>query len=218
MTLCVLATGNRHKLAELAAMLEAAGVALEVVSPLRFGEMPEIAETGTSFGANAVLKATGIAAWLEGRGCPGDALVLADDSGLCVDVLGGEPGVRSARFAGEPSDDGNNNARLVAELRARGVTRSPAHYACVLALVRVDGGAPAGQGAATVCFEGRWDVEVRTEARGEGGFGYDPHAWIDDGARTVAELGGADKAARSHRGHALRALVAWWADGASRGR
>ena len=211
MTLCVLATGNRHKLAELAALLEAAGVALEVVSPKRFGVPPEIEETGTSYGANAVLKATGVAQWLAERGCPGDALVLADDSGLCVDVLGGAPGVRSARFGGDPSDDANNNARLVAELRARGVTCGAAHYACVLALVQVEGGAPAGQGGSAVCFEGRWDVEVRVDARGSGGFGYDPHAWIDGGARTVAELGASDKAARSHRGHALRALLAWWA-------
>src|SRR5690606_17778064 len=143
-------------------------------------------------------KARAIAAWLAGRGEPGATRVLADDSGICVEVLGGAPGVRSARFAGDQATDAQNNAKLVEELTARAVDRSPAHYVCVLALVRVDE-RPVGidaprleEGAAV--FDGRWDVEVCTRARGTGGFGYDPHAWLDHGARTVAELSPREKA------------------------
>ncbi len=205
----VLATGNRHKLAELDEMLAEAGVDLEAATPREFGDPPEVIEDGTTFAANAEKKARALAAWLRARGCRGDTLVLADDSGLCVDALGGGPGVTSARFAGEPSDDAANNLKLVQELRANDRTASSAHYACVLALMRVDGEAIDGT-RDVVHFEGRWDVEVRVEARGHGGFGYDPHAWIDGGARTVAELGQASKATRSHRGEALRALVRWW--------
>ncbi|MBK6917057.1 MAG: non-canonical purine NTP pyrophosphatase [Deltaproteobacteria bacterium] len=204
--LLVVATGNRHKLAELDAMLRGA---VEVAPASAFGEPPTIEETGERFVANAVLKAEGIAVWLRGRDVPGDACVLADDSGISIDALAGAPGVISARWAGEPSDDAANNRKLVAELRARGLEASAAHYTCVLALVRVDGRRLPG-GEALECFEGRWDVEVRTAARGAGGFGYDPHAWLDGGACTVAELGADDKAARSHRGIALRRLLEWW--------
>ncbi len=202
----VVASGNRHKVGELRSMLAAQGV--DVVGLDAFSDAPEIEESAPDFDGNAKLKAFGIADWLAERGEVGETWVLADDSGICVDALEGGPGVRSARFAGEPSDDAKNNTRLVDELRARGLDRSAAHYVCVLALVRVDGG-PLPDGHAIATFEGRWDVEVRTVARGTGGFGYDPHAWIEDGARTVAELGAAEKAGMSHRGAAFAALVAW---------
>jgi XTP/dITP diphosphohydrolase len=90
-----------------------------------------------------------------------------------------------------------------AALTRAGLDRSAAHSHCVLALVQVGGGP-------VHLFEGRWDVEVRVQSRGSGGFGYDPHAWIDDGARTVAELDRAARAEVSHRGRALRSLVAGW--------
>lgn len=207
----VLASGNRHKLIEIAAILREQVGSIEVLAPDRFGTPPAIDEHAPDFAGNAALKARGIAAFVAAAD-PGQAArtwVLADDSGICVDVLDGAPGVISARFAGESSDDAANNAKLVAELRARGVDRSPAHYVCALALVRADGGELPG-GGTLASFAGRWDVEVRCEARGRGGFGYDPHAWIDAGARTVAELAAADKARASHRAAALRALVAWW--------
>ncbi len=209
--LLVVATGNRHKLRELAAMVESS-LGLQVQPASAFGSPPEIEESGTSFVANAVLKAEGLAAWLRTRDCPGDACVLADDSGLSIDALGGAPGVTSARWAGEPCDDAANNRKLVDELRARGLDHSPAHYSCVLALVRVDG-RRLGGGETLECFEGRWDVTVRATARGDGGFGYDPHAWIERPGHepcTVAELEPAAKAALSHRGIAMRRLVAWW--------
>ena len=175
-----------------------------------FENPPEIAETADTFQGNAGLKARGIASWLAQQGEPGDTVVLADDSGICVDALGGAPGVHSARFAGEQADDAANNARLVQELRARGRSSSSAHYSCALALVRVDA-APMGPDAdaqGVHYFEGRWSVQVRTDARGTGGFGYDPHAWVGPN-HTVAELSAAQKAAKSHRGEALRHLLAW---------
>jgi XTP/dITP diphosphohydrolase len=204
----VVASGNRHKVLELSAMLR--DLDAEVVGlDGAYAGAPEIEESAPDFAGNAELKAKGIAAWLAGRGEPGTTWVLADDSGICIDALGGGPGVRSARFAGEPSDDAANNRKMVDELRARGVERSAAHYACVLALVRVDGAAlPDGRTVAR--FEGRWDVEVRTEARGSGGFGYDPHAWLEGGTRTVAELATAQKRRASHRGAAFAALLSWW--------
>jgi XTP/dITP diphosphohydrolase len=227
----VVASGNAHKVAELDRMLRRTVPTLEVAGLRGFGEPPEIAETANDFAGNARLKAEGFAAWLRPRGEAGDTVVLADDSGVCVEALGGGPGVRSARFAGEDASDEENNDKLVRELRARGLERSAGHYRCVLALTRVDGEPWADAGASRL-FEGRWDVELRVVRRGSGGFGYDPHAWLvaGDGAggagaggvvepagpapgvtpdRTVAELAPDEKAAISHRGKALRALLAW---------
>lgn len=186
-------------------MLKAAWGQVDVRGLDAFEDAPQVEETATTFEGNAALKARGIADYLAAKGEPPDTLVLADDSGLSVDALDGGPGVYSARFSGEGATDASNNAKLVEELRARGLQSSAAHYACVLALCRVDG-ASLGQGA-MLHFEGRWPVEVRIAARGDGGFGYDPHAWIDDGTRTVAQLGQDEKAGRSHRGEALRALL-----------
>jgi XTP/dITP diphosphohydrolase len=195
----VVASSNRHKVGELRAML--APLVFDAVGLDRFEGVPAFEETADTFAGNARIKAEGTATWLEANDALRGAWVLADDSGICVDALGGAPGVLSARFAGPDATDEQNNARLVAELRHRGLDRSAAHYACVLALV--------GARPQTLLFEGRWPVEVRTEARGTGGFGYDPHAWIDDGRRTVAELELQEKARVSHRGRALEGLRRW---------
>ncbi len=204
MTLVVVATSNPHKLAELRGMIGAAVPSAEVVSASAFGPPPAVEESGATFEANAAIKARAYDAWLEARGAPRPRFVIADDSGICVDALGGAPGVRSARFAGEGASDADNNRALVRALEARGLRASPAHYACVLALLerRADGSTDLR------AFEGRFDVEVRVTPRGSGGFGYDPHAYLPDG-RTVAELDPAEKNERSHRGRALRALVAY---------
>lgn len=215
----VLATANPHKVEEMAAML--AELPLTVHAAGALGPAPVIVEDQDSFVVHAVLKARGIARWLQGRGEPGDTLVLADDSGICVDALDGAPGVDSAVFAGPAGDSAANNAHLVAQLAARGRERSPAHYVCVLALTRVDAAPlPRLPGAAPSepdlgIFLARWDGEIRQERRGTGGFGYDPHFWIagPDGAGadvqvTAAELAPADKHARSHRGQAVRLLLA----------
>jgi XTP/dITP diphosphohydrolase len=201
-TRLVVASGSRHKVAELAQLLADAQPGLDVVGLAAFEDAPTIAETADSFAGNATLKARGIADWLRGRGEPGQTWVLADDSGLCVDALDGSPGVRSARFAGDDATDEANNARLVETFRELGVRSSPGHYVCVLALTRV------GDDAVHL-YRGRWDVDVRSEARGTGGFGYDPHAWLETG-HTVAELARTEKSSVSHRGRALRALCATW--------
>lgn len=210
----VLASNNAHKVAELSQMFDdalGAGVCTVVglkQCPKHYGAAPAIAETASDFEGNAVLKARGIAAWLASNREPGGTRVLADDSGVCVDGLDGAPGVHSARFSGQASDQANN-AKLVEALAARGLTESPAHYACVLALCRVDGRSLKGS-EKTRRFSGRWDVLAKAEARGEGGFGYDPHCWLLDEDRTVAELSPEAKAALSHRGAAFKALVSWW--------
>ena len=211
----VLATGNPHKVEELAAIVRAAGLALEVRSARSLGPAPAIAEDQGSFVAHALVKALGIAVWLKERGEPGATLVLADDSGLCVAALDGLPGVDSAIFAGPQGDDVANNAKLVAELRARGLSESPAHYVCVLALTRVDGaplpalpGSEPGPSPAVRLFSGRWDGAVRTEPRGAGGFGYDPYFWPAGSERSSAELPAHEKNARSHRGQATTRLLA----------
>jgi XTP/dITP diphosphohydrolase len=203
----VVASGNHHKVDELRRLL--AQHDAEVLGLDRFPNVPSIEESAPDFAGNAKLKAFGVADWLAEQGEPGTTWVLADDSGICIDALDGAPGVKSARFAGEPSDDAANNRKMVDELQRRGIDRSPAHYVCALALVRVDGAA-LPDGHAIAMFDGRWDVEVRTAARGTGGFGYDPHAWLAGGERTVAELTHDEKATASHRGAAFAALVAWW--------
>lgn len=210
----VLATANPHKVAELAAIVRAAGLPVEVTSARALGPAPEIPEDLGSFVAHATLKARGVAAWLRGRGEAGRTLVLADDSGLCVDALGGAPGVDSALYAGRQGDDAGNNAKLQRELLARGLERSPAHYVCVLALTRVDEAPlPAVAGATrgedeVLLFEARWEGEVRVAPRGVGGFGYDPHFWPRGSEASVAELPAALKNAASHRGQATASLLA----------
>lgn len=221
----VVASGNQHKVVELAAMIreamaETMGQGVQVWGLTecgeRYGSVPDIEETAPDFSGNATLKAEGIAAWLRDAGEPGATWVLADDSGVCVDALDGAPGVLSARFCGHHGSDAANNDKLVEELTARGLTESRARYMCVLALCRVDGGPLDPEGAAgTLHFEGRWEVMARTQPRGTGGFGYDPHCWLlaPDGTvedRTVAELPADEKAALSHRGAAFRELFTWW--------
>ena len=215
----VLATANPHKVEEMAAILAAAGLPMTVYAARDLGPAPTIVEDQDSFLKHATLKARGIARWLAGRGELGATLVLADDSGVCVDALNGGPGVDSAVFAGPQADDAANNAHLLAELAARGLERSPAHYVCLLALTRVDGAPlPSLPGAEPSeadlgIFVGRWDGEIRRARAGNGGFGYDPHFWIPglggpDGSRSVAELAPDEKHARSHRGQAVRRLLA----------
>jgi len=212
----VLATANPHKVEEMAAMLAAAGLPLTVHAARSLGPAPTIVEDQDTFLEHAALKARGIARWLAGQGEPGETLVLADDSGVCVDALDGAPGVHAAVFAGPDADDAANNAHLLAELAARGLERSPAHYVCLLALTRVDGAAlPVLPGAEPSdpdlgIFVGRWDGEIRRATDEAGGFGYDPHFWISgpDGERSVAQLAPNEKHARSHRGQAVRRLLA----------
>jgi XTP/dITP diphosphohydrolase len=186
----VVATGNAHKLGEIRAILR--GLDVQLVSMREF-DLPEPVEDGETFEANALIKARACAA---ATGLP----AIADDSGLEVDALGGAPGVRSARYAGEPADDGANNARLVAELAGVPGEERTARFVCAAALVE-----PGGR---EHVVRGTMEGHVVDERRGEHGFGYDPHFVADaagDG-RTNGELTPAEKDAISHRGAAFRRL------------
>ena len=193
MTRLVLASGNRGKVSELAAIL--ADFAVEVVAQTELGVVP-VEETGTTFAANALLKARHAAA---ATGAP----ALADDSGLEVDALGGAPGVYSARYAGESATDEANNARLLADLAGCAVPRT-ARYRCVLAFVRhADDPEP-------LLASGSWEGAIATAPRGSGGFGYDPLFLVagDPAGRTAALLDPDEKNRLSHRAQALQALRA----------
>lgn len=182
----VLATRNAGKTAELRRILAGTDVTLLDAADV---DLPDVEETGTTFEDNALLKARAGAA---ACGLP----CVADDSGLEVDALGGEPGVRSARYAGAHGDD-EANLRLVLE-RMRGVERRDARFVCVAALATPDGREWTTRGA----IEG----SLTAEPRGTGGFGYDP-IFVPVGLRqTTAELSAEDKDAISHRGQAFRAL------------
>ncbi len=155
----------------------------------------EAEEPHPTFVENAIAKARHAA---RASGLP----ALADDSGICVDALGGAPGVHSARWAalaGGPKGDAANNARLLRELA--GVADRSAYYVCVLVLLR------SADDPQPLIAEGVWRGRVVDEPRGSGGFGYDPHFLLPGLGRTVAELSAAQKHAASHRGQATRLLV-----------
>ena len=186
----VLASGNAGKLREFKRLLEPLGI--DVVAQAELGIEPAD-EPHVTFIENAIAKARHASAL-------SNLAALADDSGVCVDALGGAPGVRSARFAGEPVSDARNNRALVDALH--GVADRRAHYYCVLALVRrADDPEP-------IIAEGVWRGTIVDVPRGSGGFGYDPHFMDAESGLTGAELPLARKNALSHRGHAMRRLIA----------
>jgi XTP/dITP diphosphohydrolase len=185
----VLASNNEGKLREFRRLL--APLAIDVVAQAELG-IAEAPEPHATFVENALAKARHASA-------ASGLAALADDSGICVDALGGAPGVISAHYAGEPRSDARNNAKLVAALQ--GVADRRAHYACVLVLVRrADDPEP-------VIAEGRWHGRVIDSPRGDGGFGYDPHFEDAASGLTGAEMALGDKNAVSHRGIAMRALI-----------
>ncbi|MBI4583083.1 MAG: RdgB/HAM1 family non-canonical purine NTP pyrophosphatase [Planctomycetes bacterium] len=202
-------TGNRHKVEEIAALL--AALPLEVTGCERLPRQPAVAETGATFEENAALKALAFAraaGELPREERP--RWVLADDSGLCVDALGGAPGIHSARYAASPGSAGNspaeaNNRKLLEALRDVPPERRGARFACALALVEVPG--KAGE-EPQVAFTARGECRGRIieAGRGQGGFGYDPLFLIPDLGLTFAELPAVEKNRRSHRGRALRRL------------
>ena len=186
----VIASTNPGKIAEVRQIL--AGLPLVLLTSDDLGGWPEIEETGDTYLANALLKARAVAA-VTGKAA------LADDSGIEVDALDGAPGVRSARFSGEQASDEDNNAKLIESLDGVPSERRGARYRCVAVLVTPDGEEIAGIGSC----EGR----IGTEARGTGGFGYDPWFLPEGYSRTMAELTAEEKHAISHRGKALRGLA-----------
>src|ERR1700682_5888901 len=185
----VLASNNSGKLREFRRLLTPVGI--EVSAKAELG-IEEIAEPHHTFVENALTKArhTSRLAHLP---------ALADDSGICVDALNGAPGVQSARFAGEPTSDARNNAKLVEKLA--GVADRRAHYYCMLALMRH------GDDPEPILAEGRWDGTIIDLPRGGGGFGYAPHFLDPATGMTGAELPLARKNELSHRGRAMRSLL-----------
>jgi XTP/dITP diphosphohydrolase len=185
----VLASNNAGKLKEFNEILGAIGFELH---PQKEFNVPEAEEPFATFVENALTKARHAARL---TGLP----ALADDSGICVNALGGAPGVYSARYAGEPKSDARNNEKLIADLASH--ADKSAYFYCVLVYVRhADDPQP-------VIADGQWHGEIVAEAAGGGGFGYDPHFFVPSLGKRAAELSAAEKNGLSHRGQALRALV-----------
>ena len=185
----VLASGNPGKLKEFRQMLEPAGYRIVPQSDYHVNEADEPYFT---FIENALAKARHVSGLTKKP-------ALADDSGLCVDVLGGKPGVLSARYAGEPKSDDRNNARLIADLA--GFPDKTANYYCVLVYVR------SADDPQPIIADGRWFGRIVDTPRGTNGFGYDPYFWVPEFGKTAAELTPDEKNSHSHRGMALRALL-----------
>ncbi len=186
----VIASNNAGKLREFGALLAPFDFAAVPQAELAIAEAPEPFAT---FVENALAKARHAA---RQSGLP----ALADDSGICVSALGGAPGVHSARFAGEPRSDARNNQRLIAALEDEDDRR--AFYYCVLVLLQhADDPHP-------LIADGEWHGEIVEAARGDGGFGYDPHFFLPDQGCTAAELPADVKNRISHRGQAMQALAA----------
>lgn len=194
----VLATHNRNKTGQIALALAGRYAVRDLYAP-DLAHLPEVEETGVTFAENAALKAVTIS-----RVLPADTLVLADDSGICVDALDGGPGVYSARYSGPGATAERNNAKLLATLEDLGAMEQAqrgAHYVCVLVL--------AGGGKVLHTTEGRVDGYLLKKPRGTMGFGYDP-LFVPIGRedeRTFAELTDAEKLPFNHRGKALAAMV-----------
>jgi len=186
----VLASGNEGKLREFRRLL--APLEISVVAQAELG-IAEADEPHGTFVENALAKARHASRLAR-------LPALADDSGVCVAALSGAPGVQSARYAGEPRSDRRNNEKLIADLA--GIADRSAHYYCVLALLRH------GEDPEPILAEGRWDGTIIDAPRGTGGFGYDPYFLDAETGLTGAELPPAQKNARSHRGRAMRALIA----------
>ena len=184
----VVATGNAGKLAEFSQLL---GERFSLISQ-RDLQVEEAEENGLSFVENALIKARNAA--LQ-TGLP----ALADDSGLCVDALGGAPGIYSARYAGAGAKDADNNAKLLRDLAD--IRQRKAHFHCALVFVRHP------EDPAPIICEGRWLGEVVDTPRGDNGFGYDPHFFIPELNKCAAELPPEQKNRLSHRGLAVSQLV-----------
>jgi XTP/dITP diphosphohydrolase len=186
----VIASNNAGKLREFSALLAPLGI--DAVAQGTLG-VSEADEPFLTFVENALAKARHAS---RATGLP----ALADDSGICAEALAGAPGVRSARYAGEPKSDARNNAKLIADLAAHANRR--AHYVAALVLVRhADDPEP-------LIAMGRWAGEVIDTPKGDGGFGYDPYFWLTEEGCTAAQLAPERKNAISHRGQALASLVA----------
>ena len=188
----VLATGNKGKVKELARMLSC--LDFEVLPQSEF-DVTEVAETGTTFVENAIIKARHAA---KQTGLP----AIADDSGLAVHSLGGEPGVYSARYSGDQATDRSNITKLLDAMSGIPKEKRQAKFLCVLVFMRhTDDPTP-------IICQGEWHGEIMTEQQGENGFGYDPIFWVEEQNCSSAQLSPEQKNTLSHRGKALKLLLA----------
>lgn len=182
----IIATKNRKKLEEIEHILR--DLKLEISSLADYSKLPRIIENGNTFKANAIKKAVKIAHFTG-------ELVLGEDSGLCVDALGGAPGVKSARFSGRDKSDDKNNIKLLRLLGSMPFSKRKAHYVCAVALADKDG--------FIGVVEGKCNGVIGFEVKGKAGFGYDPLFVIPKYKKTFGELGVRIKHRMSHRYHAL---------------
>ena len=191
-TTVVVATGNAHKVTEIEAIAPVMpGVTFYALGEL--GDFPDPVENGDTFTENAIIKAQ---AALDETGLP----AVADDSGLVVDALGGEPGIMSARWAGVHGDDARNNAKMMREMEGVPDEKRTARFHSSVVLIRPDGSVVTG--------EGDCEGKIGYEPEGTNGFGYDPLFWpVDTPGRSMADLEPAEKNAISHRFHALTELA-----------
>jgi XTP/dITP diphosphohydrolase len=185
----VIASNNAGKLSELRHLLEPLGI--EVLPQSQF-KVSEVDEPHRTFLENAIVKARHAC---KRTGLPS----LADDSGICVNALNGQPGVLSARYSGEPKSDERNNLKLIDALSSQ--ADRGAHYYCVLVLLRH------AEDPQPIIADGSWHGEIVPDKRGDGGFGYDPHFYLPDLGKTAAELPMEQKNRISHRGQALARLL-----------
>ncbi len=187
----VLATGNKGKVKELARMLSC--LDFEALPQSEF-DVTEVAETGTTFVENAIIKARHAA---KQTGLP----AIADDSGLAVHALGGEPGVYSARYSGDQATDQSNITKLLDAMASIPIEKRQAKFLCVLVFMR-----HADDPRPIIC-QGEWCGEIATEQQGENGFGYDPVFWVKEQNCSSAQLSPEHKNTLSHRGKALKLLL-----------
>lgn len=192
----VLASNNKGKLAEFRRLFAAANLDIEIVTQGQLN-IEEAIEDGLSFVENAIIKARHAS---RSSGLP----ALADDSGLCVPLLGNAPGIYSARYAGDHGNDQKNNSKLIADLqpyREQGQSSIKAYFVCVLALVRH------ANDPLPIIAQGLWQGELLNQPQGENGFGYDPLFWLPELQQTAAQLDPEQKNNISHRGLAIQSLL-----------
>ncbi|GMB07425.1 XTP/dITP diphosphohydrolase [Thermolongibacillus altinsuensis] len=189
----IIATRNKGKVAEFEQLFSKKGI--EVQSLLDYNECPDVEETGATFAENAILKAKTIAQHLK-------ETVIADDSGLIVDALGGRPGVYSARYAGEAKDDQANIQKVLQELEGVPFEKRTARFHCTLAVATPDG--------RTFTVDGTCEGYITEKPIGTNGFGYDPIFYVPEKQKTMAQLTKEEKNEISHRANALKRLEQIW--------
>lgn len=186
----IVASNNQHKIEEIKEMLKEFN--LDVISLKEAGIDIDVEENGTTFAENAHIKAYEIFKIVK------DAMVLADDSGLMVEALNGEPGVYSARYAGEHGNDKKNNEKLLSKLKEFKFEDRKAKFVCAMELIIDEG--------RTIAVQGEVEGYILEEQRGENGFGYDPLFYVPEYKKTTAEMTPEEKNSISHRGKALKNL------------